>query len=101
MGAPMVPLSQATLERLHALFDPKDRESATKFLVEDCAENIPLWRPTTPEGLERIRFAALKISEGKLEALVDAIAEAQTDYRDALVWAGFADDVDAHLRWKP
>ncbi len=97
----MVPLSQATIERLCVLFDTKDREAATKLLVEDCAENIPLWRPATPEGLECIRFAALKISEGELEKLVDAIAEAQTDWRDVLVRAGFADDVDAHLRWTP
>jgi hypothetical protein len=48
-----------------------------------------------------VRFAALKLSEGRLDRLEEAIKLAQTDWRDLLVAAGFAHDVEAHLNWLP
>ena len=35
-----------------------------------------------------------------MDKLYDAIALAQTDWRDLLVAAGFGDDVQAHKDWK-
>ncbi len=51
--------------------------------------------------LERCHFAALRLSNGNLEALVEAIELAQTDYRDLLMAADFGKDVLAHLNWLP
>jgi hypothetical protein len=51
--------------------------------------------------LERFRFAALKYSNGDLSRLERAVKLAQEDWRDLLVGAGFADDVEAHKRWEP
>ncbi|HEV2199940.1 MAG TPA: hypothetical protein VGR73_08965 [Bryobacteraceae bacterium] len=50
---------------------------------------------------ERVRFAALKFSDGELEMLESAVKLAQTDWRDLLVATGFANDVGAHRKWEP
>ena len=71
------------------------------LLVEDCADNLPSWRDGTLDGLERIRFAVLKLSEGNLQKLLEAIYLAKVDWRDALVSAGFGDDTRAHEAWWP
>lgn len=34
-----------------------------------------------------------------MEGLVHAVAEAQTDYRDLLMAAGFGLDVEEHVKW--
>ena len=97
----MVQLSPATRERLVALFKANDVSEAERLLAEDCAEGLPPVGEATPMGLERIRFAALRTSDGELNRLRDAIRLANTDWRDLLVAAGFAGDVDAHKSWWP
>jgi hypothetical protein len=82
------------------MFGGDGRSEARDLLVEDCAE-LPGWHLRTPEGLERVRFAVLKLSGGTIAGLVDAICLAQTDWRDALVAAGFGYDVSAHEAWWP
>ena len=64
-----------------------------------CGDNLPLYEPSTPQGLERIRFAVLKISHGDQDKLLEAILLAKRDWRDVLVWADFANDLDAHHKW--
>ena len=51
--------------------------------------------------LERIRFAALKLSKGDIVRLRAAIALAKVDWRDVLLHAGFAWSVDAYKKWFP
>lgn len=96
----MVRISPATAERLNRLFSPETRRQAVTLLEEQCAE-LAMWRNAAPEGLERIRFAVLKVSQGNLETLGQAIERAQADWRDVLVHAGFAHDVNAHRDWRP
>lgn len=96
-----VELSDATRRRIDLLFEPGDRPEAAALLVADCADNLPFSGGATPAGLERVRFAALKVSRGNLADLVEAVALAQTDWRDLLVAAGFADDPRAHEAWLP
>jgi len=93
------PLSEATEERLVRLFRGADRLAARELLERDCAESIA----GVPEmcSLDRIRLAVLKLSGGMLDGLADAVVLAQTDFRDALVAAGFGDDVQAHMSWWP
>ncbi len=74
---------------------------AAHLLVTQCGDNLPLWHDKDPRGLERIRFAALKLSNGSLAELTRAVEIAQTDWRDVLVAAGFGHDVRAHLAWFP
>ncbi len=97
----MIQLSSGTLDRVNALFGPDDAPEAMELLERDCADNLPGLENDTPVTLERIRFAALKVSGGDLEKLVDAISLAQLDFRDLLMSAGFGYDVEAHLSWFP
>lgn len=95
------PLSFATRRRLETLFRAPDREEATQLLVEGCGNNLPLSGHSDEFQLERVRFAALKLSGGVLSRLREAVRLAQTDARDLLVAAGFGDDVRAHEDWFP
>lgn len=86
---------------MDALFEPADREAASSLLAENCAEGLSWPGGGTPESLERVRFGVLKLSEGDLDHLLEAIQLAQTDWRDLLVAAGFANDIEAHWAWRP
>jgi len=97
----MLPITESTRERLEALFAPEDRAEAERLLAEECSGNLPFCEDATPESAERIRYAVLKLSRGSLDELRRAIAEAQMDWRDVLMAAGFGCEVEAHLRWHP
>lgn len=92
-------LSPETQRRLDALFAPEQRQEATRLLTGQCGNNIPFCERHDARQMERIRFAVLKLSGGDIEKLRRAIQQAQADWRDALVAAGFGHDVLAHTRW--
>jgi len=96
----VVELSPATREALETLFHAQTDEAA-ELLRTECSDNLPLWVDTTPEGLERIRFAVLKLSNGDIPELRRHIKQAQVDWRDVLVAAGFGHDPAAHRGWMP
>lgn len=98
---PNVPLSPGTSERLKAVFPNSDRAEAERLLVEHCSSNLPFFEDANALSLERIRFAAIKVSGGNVGTLREAIDLANIDWRDLLVWAGFADDAQAHKNWTP
>lgn len=74
---------------------------AADLLVANCGDNLPFNQPADARSLERIRFAVLKLSNGNLAALRQAIEVAQIDSRDVLMAAGFGQDVRAHQAWFP
>lgn len=94
-------LSPETTRRLRMLFAESDWAQAGKLLTEDCGRNLPFLENQSPVELERYRFAAMKLSQGSLARLQDAIALAKTDWRDLLMSADFGHDVDAHRFWEP
>ncbi len=94
-------LSTRTKQHVTALFGSSDCAEAERLLASDCAGNLPLVHNPTPSGLERLRFAAIRLSGGSLPRLRDAIKLAKTDWRDLLVASDFAHDVRAHERWQP
>ena len=98
---PTIPLSSETQRRLDALFVERDRQTVAQLLITQCGDSLPLWHDKDPLGLERIRFAALKLSNGSLAELIRAVQIAQVDWRDVLVAAGFGNDVRAHQAWFP
>ena len=98
---PDILLSPATERRLDALFVGPDRHTAATLVVTQCGANLPLWVGVDPKGLERIRFAVLKLSDGDLVTLREAVRIAQIDWRDVLVAAGFGHDPRAHENWLP
>lgn len=97
----MAELSDRTRAHVRALFRASDVVLAEQALVTDCGNNLPLLEQIGPKDLERVRFAALRLSDGRLDGLSKAIELAQADWRDLLVAAGFADDIQAHARWVP
>ena len=96
MTAP-APLVQSHIARL---FPPEEQEEVTRLLQEDCGTALPGTDHASPESFERVQCAVLKLSEGRMDRLYDAVALAQTDWRDLLVVAGFAEDTQAHKHWK-
>ncbi len=96
----MIELSPATLCHLAVMFEPQDHAAAEELLTRDCAENLPLWYDISPVGLDRVRFAAWRVSDGSLERLAEPIQLARTDWSDLLVAAGFAHDPKAHGKWE-
>ena len=90
------PLTQKLVEKL---FDSGDQPEAVRRLVEECGNNLPLCKDNDEYKMERIRFAALRVSIGYLDDLQSAIGLAKSDWRDLLVWARFADSLTAHQEW--
>lgn len=93
-------LSQATEERLGRVFGPEQRREAARILTEECGNNLPFCENQDEFGMERIRFAVLKLSAGDLDKLKTWVKDAQRDWRDVLMDAGFGESLSAHLRWK-
>jgi len=93
-----IALSDAAEQRLQLVFAPEKRREARRMLVDDCGAGIEPWG-TDPSAYDRLRFAAMKASFGRIEGLRRAIALAQTDWRDLFVEAGFAHDAQAHEQW--
>jgi hypothetical protein len=83
-------------KRLEALFSPADRDQARTLLLEQCGENIPGWRGAIPY---RLQCAVLKLSDGKLDKLQEAIDLAKIDFRDVLMAADFG--YSEHETWWP
>jgi hypothetical protein len=103
-GNPIVARSQISPEtekRIGLLFPPDEHELVRAILLEECGNNLPFLQDIDEVALERFRFAALKLSEGKLDKLDHAIALAKSDWRDLLTAAGFGRDVNAHWAWLP
>jgi len=95
-------ISPETQRRLDILFlRPEDRAEAARLLAEECGNDLPFLEDLDERGLERFRFAALKLSGGDLSRLRSAIELAKTDWRDLLMAAGFGHDVRAHASWMP
>jgi hypothetical protein len=93
----LTPLVQSHIVRLFPL---EEQDEVTQLLQEDCGKVLPCTDNASPESFERIQCAALKLSEGRMDKLYDAIALAQTDWRDLLVSAGFAEDPLTHKDWQ-
>jgi hypothetical protein len=95
----MTDLSPATWQKIRQLFHPALHEEVAALLEKECGNNLPFLERVDADALDRFRFAALKLSNGNLEMLNQAIDLAKTDWRDLLIYAGFADSVDAHRQW--
>lgn len=95
----IVPLSPDTQWIVDHLFKPEHRTEAARMLEIQCARNLPSCENADARSLERLRFAALKVSRGELARLSHAMREARMDWRDLLMAADFGLDVNAHEIW--
>lgn len=94
----MTLLSPLTMRLVQKIF-PNNIGGVKRLLEEQCGQNLPFCADGTPESLQRLRFAALKVSAGKTVTLNEAVELAKIDWRDLLVWADFANDLEAHEKW--
>lgn len=94
------PLTQRTRDHVAILF-PTAQEKVAEILVRECGNNLPLLEKADALALERLRFAVLRLSEGRFDKLRSAIELAKVDWRDLLLAAGFGEDAEAHLKWQP
>jgi hypothetical protein len=90
------PISEETERRIELLFGQGEREAVRAILRDECGHNLPFLDRAGSMALERVRIAALKLSAGNFDRLRGAVRLAQTDWRDLLVAAGFADRTDAY-----
>ena len=94
-----IPLSQRTSRIAEILLQDSDRSRITSRLITETAENIPMWHDFTPEGMERIRFAVLKLIVQNPKNENIAFNHAQMDWRDIFMAAGFAESATEHESW--
>ena len=94
-------LSPETRRRVNILFPPGQRDEAASILTKRCGNNLLFLEKLNEYELERFRYAALKLSNGRLEQLRRAADIANLDWRDLLMAAGFGENVDAHREWLP
>lgn len=92
-------LSPRTIQLIDIVFSPGDFAEAAHWLETECGNNLPFCDKLDEYGMERIRFAVLRLSKGNIRKLLRAIDEARMDWRDLLVAAEFGDDVHAHEAW--
>ena len=92
-------LSPRTQLLVEKLFSYAEQADITKWLVEECGQNLPFQKDKDEYSLERIRFAALKLSNGDALKLLEAIEIAKRDWRDLLVWSGCGNSLSAHEEW--
>ena len=96
-----VPLSPLTKERINTVFSLMDRKTASHLLSKKCGITLPKMASVEAEDFERIRFAAIKLSNGKLVELERLIDEAHVNCHGLVERAGFGEDPKAHLDWLP
>ncbi len=93
------PLSEECEKRVELLFEPAHRETVRTSLVRDCGNN--LWPDANAADMDRLRFAVLKLSRGRLDRFNRAVEAERTDWRDVLWWAGFGNRPEKHKSWLP
>lgn len=87
--------------RIELLFSVDEQELVRSLLVDECGNNLPGLETADAEAIDRFRFAVLKLSEGELEKLDQALRLARADWRDLLMAAGFGESLTAHQSWMP
>lgn len=94
-----LPLSERTTLLIEALFEGSFRQRIISALVNEVGDTIPFCEQETPEGMDRIRFAVIKLIDEDWKNIDYAVKEAQIDWRDLLLAAEFGYSVDEHNRW--
>ena len=96
----MIPLSHETRIRVERLFHDADGKRAEALLEDACGDDLPLTDDISDDFHDRVRFAVLRLSGGRLNRLEREVERARRDWRDTLIAAGFKSP-DAHRDWMP
>jgi hypothetical protein len=80
-----VPLTELVRAKIDQTFSPQDGSVAKDLLIKECGRNLPLKTNATPQSLEQIRLAVVKLANGNLEELHRHVQTAKSDWRDVIV----------------
>lgn len=94
-----LPLSERTTTLIEAFFKDSFRHRIISALVNEVGDNLPFCNRETPERMDRIRFAVIKLIVEDWRNFDYVIREAKTEWRDLLMAAGFGYSADEHNRW--
>lgn len=83
-----LPLSPNTAKAIEKLFPDESKDEVVRLLTEKCANNLPNCEHENEYDLEDLRFEVLKLSEGNIKKLQDAVQLANDDWRDLSYAAG-------------
>jgi hypothetical protein len=95
----MSALSSRTEQLVRCMFKAAEVWKLRVLLENECGTEALACRGWTPEQMERIHFAVIRLGKESPEALSEAVKLAQTDWRDLLMVAGFGEDLEAHSKW--
>jgi hypothetical protein len=94
-----IALSERTRTLIATLFSHTDGVVVSDLLYRAVSGNIPFCSNSSPEDMERIRFAIIKMTKQSPLNLAVGIYMAQSDWRDLLMWAGFGNNSAEHMTW--
>ena len=92
-------LSPATCQLILRIFSLQEQAEVAQILANDCADTLPFMEHQNEYGLERVRFAVLKLSRGSIAEFKWWVTMAKVDWLDLLAAAGFAGSPTAHQEW--
>ena len=98
----MLPLSSKTEFLVSTAFcESTDayRREIVVLLETEIGQNIPFCEEASPEDMERIRFAVIRLIAEDNMCQSAVIQLARTDWRDLLMAAEFAYNPGAHIAW--
>ena len=95
----MSELSNRTKKIVHDFYKSREALEVCDMLETECGTEALYFRGWSPEQMERIHFAVLKLAKENSMDLDSAIQLAQLDWRDLLMSAGFGNDTKAHEIW--
>ncbi len=90
-------LSALVVSVIETIFPTADQLTVQSLMREECSEKLPLVQSASL--MQRIQLGVLKVSQGDIDKLLYAIKLARRDWRDLLMEAGFASDLEAHIEW--
>jgi hypothetical protein len=91
-GPEPVELTELVCRKVCQLFSNEDQGEAIRLLEKECGRGLPYHERATPQDLERVRLAVLKLSDGNLSVLRKQVNVARSDWRDVL---GLAEQPEA------
>ena len=83
-GGPQAkPLSDLVRKKVQQSFPAEKHSRVIELLETECADNLP-FTDGTPQSLERVRLAVVKVSAGNENKLCEQLEMAKRDWRDVI-----------------
>jgi hypothetical protein len=86
-GPDPVELTEGLHRKVCRLFSAENQAEVIYLLEKECGRGLPFYENATSENLERVRLAVLKLSDGDVSELRNALHVAKSDWRDVLLAA--------------